>query len=442
MIFSKPTHKTLEVFGISRDLPLNYVTRPDVDDALLENLTRDKHLVIYGSSKQGKTSLRKHCLQENDYVVVQCSNKWSLAELYAAILKQVGYEITQSSTRTTSGKNRILAKITATIWGYGTEIEGEIEEEKSNAVTKQPLELDPEDVNDIIKALDKFKKFIILEDFHYLSIETQKDFSVALKAFHEKSKLCFIVVGVWLEEGRLTIYNGDLTGRIVAINADKWVKEELQKVIISGENLLNIEFDDRFKNELIDECFESVYLVQEVCYKCCKSNKIHETQKDKKKIGSENIAKGLIKEVVEEQKGRYSSFIVQFSSGFQDTALQMYKWLLLPILISDVEHLEEGLRLSEIRKILQANHPMKDALNVGNITQALQSCASLQVSKDIKPIILDYDQTNLKLNVVDRGFLIWLDSQIRNELLEFTDLPDMSQIINPFKHSIQLFPDC
>ena len=442
MIFSKPTHKTQEVFGISRDLPLNYVTRPDVDDALLENLTRDKHLVIYGSSKQGKTSLRKHCLQENDYVVVQCSNKWSLAELHAAILKQVGYEITQSSTRTTSGKIRILAKMTATLWGYGTEVEGEIEGEKSNAVTKQPLELDPEDVNDIIKALDKFKKFIILEDFHYLNIETQKDFSVALKAFHEKSKLCFIVVGVWLEEGRLTIYNGDLTGRIVAINADKWVKEELQKVISSGENLLNIEFDDSFKNELIDECFESVYLVQEVCYKCCKLNKIHETQKEKKKIGSENIAKGLIKDVVEEQKGRYSSFIVQFASGFQDTALQMYKWLLLPILISDVEHLEEGLRLSEIRKILQANHPTKDGLNVGNITQALQSCASLQVGKDIKPIILDYDQTNIKLNVVDRGFLIWLDNQIRDELLELANLPDMSQIINPLKHSIQLFPDC
>ena len=50
-----------------------------------------------------------------------------------------------------------------------------------------------------------------------------------------------------------------------------------------------------------------------------------------------------------------------------------------------------------------------EELNPGNITQALQSTASLQVKKDIKPIILDYDQTNVRLNVVDKSFfLIWL----------------------------------
>ena len=60
-------HKATDVFGISRDLPLNYVSRPSADDFLVENLTRDKHLVIYGSSKQGKTCLRKHCLNQDDY---------------------------------------------------------------------------------------------------------------------------------------------------------------------------------------------------------------------------------------------------------------------------------------------------------------------------------------------------------------------------------------
>lgn len=46
--------KTAEVFGIVRDIPLNYVDRNEVDNLLIENLTRDKHVVIYGSSKQGK----------------------------------------------------------------------------------------------------------------------------------------------------------------------------------------------------------------------------------------------------------------------------------------------------------------------------------------------------------------------------------------------------
>ena len=90
------SHTTDEVFGISRDLPLNYTDRPKVDQLLVDNLTRAKHIVIYGSSKQGKTSVRKRCLQDTDYIVVQCSNKWSLDDILSNILKRAGFKITQS----------------------------------------------------------------------------------------------------------------------------------------------------------------------------------------------------------------------------------------------------------------------------------------------------------------------------------------------------------
>ena len=51
-------HRVADVYGINRDLPQNYVARKEVDELFINSLTRDKHLVIYGSSKQGKTSLR------------------------------------------------------------------------------------------------------------------------------------------------------------------------------------------------------------------------------------------------------------------------------------------------------------------------------------------------------------------------------------------------
>ncbi len=55
-----------EVYGIARDVPRNYVVRPGADGALVDSLTRDQHLVIYGSSKQGKTCLRKWNLTDSD----------------------------------------------------------------------------------------------------------------------------------------------------------------------------------------------------------------------------------------------------------------------------------------------------------------------------------------------------------------------------------------
>jgi hypothetical protein len=95
------------VFGVARELPINYVTRDAVDGTFVSSLARDKHIVVFGSSKQGKTCLRKSNLNDDDYSVVTCSNKWSLATLHSAILKAAGYTIEQSTTRTADGSFKI-----------------------------------------------------------------------------------------------------------------------------------------------------------------------------------------------------------------------------------------------------------------------------------------------------------------------------------------------
>jgi hypothetical protein len=280
-----------DIFGISRDLPLNYIERTYVDDIFLKNLVRRQHLVIYGSSKQGKTSLIKHCLDTSDYIFVYCSNKWTLNNLYEVILKQAGFELTGTNTISTSGQQKILAKLKAGVQ------EGEIEQE---SLTKAPLELDsPLDTNDIIASLNaiNFTKFIVLEDFHYLPVDTQKDFAVGLKAFHEKSKLSFIIIGVWLEKNKFSEYNRDLTGRILSINADKWEIEELKKVISHGEALLNIYFTEKFKKDLLVLCYGSVYIIQETCRQCCINDNIYSTQEKYKEVGSTAICSEIIREL-------------------------------------------------------------------------------------------------------------------------------------------------
>jgi len=418
-------HKTSDVYGITRDLPLNYVPRKGIDDAFVDNLTRDKHIVIYGSSKQGKTSLRKYCLKQDDYIIVQCSNKWSLSDLNSAILKHAGYEVTLSTKISVSGKNKVLAQFGGKILGTNINLGGEKESTKTQEIIKGPIELDIDDVNDIISALSelRFDKYILLEDFHYLPPEVQRDFSVALKAYHEKSRYCFIIIGVWLEENRLIVYNGDLTGRVISIDADKWTREQLQEVIATGGVLLNIQFTPSFQAALLDNCYDSVYIVQETCYQACKHEEVHETQPHLKIIGKPEMVDDIVKSVVDQQRGRFASFITQFADGFQETSLKMYQWLLYPILTADLKLLEKGLRLSDMRKSIQAKHPQGKDLNPGNLTQALISTASLQVKKGITPIILDYDQTNGRLRVVDRGFLIWLQHQDKQQLLQEAGLP-------------------
>ena len=237
-----------EVYGISRDVPLNYVERVDVDKKFRDNLGRDKHITIFGSSKQGKTCLRKHCLNTNEYVVVQCSNRWDLSDLNSNILKRAGYEIEVSSKTSISGNAKIIASIKSHFGIGEANIGSELENTKGQETVYSQLELDVDDVNDVIAALNEigFDKKIVLEDFHYLKSEVQKDFAIELKAFHENSKLCFIIVGVWLDENKLVIYNGDLTGRVISVNADLWSEREMRQVIEKGAELLNIKFDEVF----------------------------------------------------------------------------------------------------------------------------------------------------------------------------------------------------
>lgn len=414
-----------DVFGVVRDVPLNYVPREKVDQAFLEALSRTKHIVVYGGSKQGKTCLRKHCLPDDDYIVVQCSNRWSVADINANILKRAGYELTQSNETTATGRQKLIAKFTAGIFGASAEAGAEAESENRQSSTKAPLELDPEDVNDIIGALREidFQKFVVLEDFHYLPPETQRDFAIELKAFHETSDLCMVVVGVWLEENRLIVYNGDLTGRVVPIDADHWSSNELRAVIEAGENLLHVKLSDHFKTELLERSFDSVSIIQEACRRAIRSAGIYQTQYQLTDISFDGDVSALIKEVVDEQSGRYNAFIMNFAEGFQDTRLEMPRWLLWPILTAPADALERGFLYADIRRSLQEVHPEGQNLNPGNITQALQSAASLQVAKDVKPIVLDYDATTRRLSIVDRGFLIWLENQDRDDLLELAGLP-------------------
>ncbi|NPE28571.1 hypothetical protein HNV12_11495 [Methanococcoides sp. SA1] len=421
--------KVDEVYGITRDIPLNYVERESVDIKLLDNLSRRNHIVIFGSSKQGKTCLRKRCLDEDQCIVIQCLNNWGTYELNSAILKKAGYEIKLSSTKSVSGREKISASITGSLVAITSKITGSEEKEEKSESTSRTFDLEPEDPNDIISALESinFDKYIVLEDFHYLPVESQQNFSSSLKAFHESSNFCFIIVGVWLDENRLIVYNGDLTGRVISVNADNWEQNELEEVIDNGAELLNIHFTDRFKRELIDKCYDSVYIVQESCRIACKLQGIAETTTGTPPnidINEETDVSEIIKGIVSQQDARYFSFLTKFSEGFQDTVLKMYGWLLYTILDANINILERGLNYRYIKDTLFDAHPRGNELNPGNLTKALKSISSLQAKKDIKPFILDYNESDRKLTIVDKGLYIWLDSKDPAELMELINIED------------------
>jgi hypothetical protein len=418
-----------DVFGISRSIPYNYVCRDDINGRLVEAISRGRHVVIHGSSKQGKTCLRKWNIEDRSYVALTCSNNWLLADINISILKQAGYVISQSDTKTATGEHKVTAKSQVKISLPGFEgtsaIEGTRGSQSVDETSSTSLELDPSDINEVILALQElaFDKYIVLEDFHYLPRTTQQDFAVALKALHESSELIVIVVGVWLDENKLVQFNGDLTGRVVAINADSWSRDQLRAVIERGAEILDVSFADSFVEGVLNECFDSVWIVQEACFQACREAGIIADISDVGLVGESVDVPFLIREIVDQQSARYSTFIPAFAEGDGQDELGLYRWILGAVLVSDVHQLPGGLAQQDLRDFLSEHHPRRP-IKESALRNTLRRIVRFQAEElGVKPPILDFDESARRLNVVDRSFLIWLEHQDVGELFDDAGLP-------------------
>ncbi len=95
-------YKTTDVFGVKSKLIASYIERDSVDARFNEAIIDGNEVIVYGSSKQGKTSLTlKHLNQEN-YVKVECSPQTQPIDIYKSVLRQLKITFVESETIDTS----------------------------------------------------------------------------------------------------------------------------------------------------------------------------------------------------------------------------------------------------------------------------------------------------------------------------------------------------
>src|SRR4051812_39200993 len=94
--------KLQEVFGVSKQRVLSYLEREAVDGFFVKALGSDKHIIVYGSSKQGKTSLVDKHLPYESNVLVSCTPKFESTDIYKSILRNENIHL-ESATEKSSG---------------------------------------------------------------------------------------------------------------------------------------------------------------------------------------------------------------------------------------------------------------------------------------------------------------------------------------------------
>ncbi|GGI93141.1 hypothetical protein GCM10007973_31790 [Polymorphobacter multimanifer] len=226
-----------EVFGISASVPTyTYVDRQGLDGKFRYLLESDRHIVIYGSSKQGKTSLRRKQLPESQSIIVPCNPDFTIESIYNEIRRQLGARdpLEHTATRTIEGSTQVEAKGKVGIpllsqAEAGGSLDASISHEWETKVGLSSNSDSLVYLSDIIKASGKR---VVIEDFHYLSEDERRRLAFDMKAFWDMS-VFLIVIGVWAEHNLLTLYNNDLDGRVEEIDI-QWNKDDLALVVKRG----------------------------------------------------------------------------------------------------------------------------------------------------------------------------------------------------------------
>ncbi|TMO47198.1 hypothetical protein [Pseudoalteromonas ruthenica] len=426
-------NQTADVFGVKSTLIKTYIERDAVDEKFKSAITDGNEVIIYGSSKQGKTSLILNHLTETQYVKVECSPQTQPIDIYKSILRQLGITYVESETSEKSsehgGKLGAGFKIKIPFIGdtsATTEVSDK-QAQKSGEKTTY-IEYNLALAQDVSELLIKFglDQYIVIENFHYLELSVQETLAYDLRVFQDHH-IIFIVLGIWREANRLIQFNGDLLDRVTEVPVEPWSPDDFQKVISKGESLLNVDFSE-VKDQLIEESFDSVGVVQEICKHCCLIAGVAETAREKVSISQDHLNGALAVKAQEygiRHIRNFEAFVditrrTSNQSGKPSLAFPYYFIRLL--LTHEFENIEKGLSravlLEEIRKI----HHRPDDVRSGDLGKFLHNLTEHQISKKIQPPFVDYDRGGKILKIIDSSLYFFLKNCDREEILE--DIPN------------------
>lgn len=199
---------------------------------------------IIGPSKMGKTILCEQVIGLDNIVEVSGADFNENTDFWAIIAAKVGLpymgEIT-TERASTEGKS----------------------EERDSKSEKYILSKDK-----IIRYYIENNKILVIDDFHYASMEMQMKMAQQLKdAIRRELKV--VVVSLPHRADDAIRHNADLSGRLSLINIETWKEEDLKKIAIKGFDKLEIKIADNIAEKLAIECLTSPQLMQYICLSIC-----------------------------------------------------------------------------------------------------------------------------------------------------------------------------
>lgn len=428
--------KLEEVFGVTSKPIMSYVERSQVDDSFREALESHKQIIVYGSSKQGKTALVTKHLPYDENLLVSLTPKTQLLDVYQTILSQAGVKITGSTTEKSSTESTlsVSAKFKAMIPLFGAAEAATEGGTKAGSADERmyeevPLNIElPQSVADLLKRV-RCDRWVILENFHYLPDDVQQQFAFDLRAYQELG-VRFVILGVWREKNRMAQFNGDLLDRTIEVPVEPWLEADFKRVAEVGGAQLNLTFDDDLLSQIIDASFSSIGVFQELLKHICMCAGVRQTLNDHLVIADVDYLKEAIKIKTNDYGSRHERALEAIAAGHNSGGakgdqlpLFLPYYLVRAILEHGFEGIANGARKANLWDWIRAIHHRGQDVRSNDMTNLLGGIANLQSAKAISPPIFAYDAQQRMLQVVDSTFYFFIKNADAADVLDSIQNP-------------------
>jgi hypothetical protein len=360
----------------------------------------------------------------------------NLTDMYKSILRQTNVEVeigkTSQQTNSLESHATIKAGVKIPFFGSG---EGETGLKGSGGTSTikefRTVEYNlalAQDITEILKAT-KFTKYVVLENFHYLSEDVQGKFAFDLRTFQDVGVI-FVILGIWRERNRLTQFNGDLQDRVVEVAVEPWTKDDFKRVVDKGQASLGVNFSEIY-SDMVSSSYDSIGVLQELCKETCLAAGVTVTQKDSVKT----LTKAHLQTAIDKKYSDYAGRHLKSLEAFSDSSSRsrggrvplFIPYYFIRVLIkSDFEKVTQGFKRRDLHnEILAIHHREAETVRVGDMTNFLNNLISYQIQKNIRPPLFDYDKSITTLKIIDSTLYFFLRNCDREEVL--TNIPVPSE---------------
>ncbi len=339
---------TSDVFGLNTEISeYSYVDRGELDGEIQKYSARNQHIALRGESKSGKSWLR----QKNfpDAVVVQCRIEFSAFDVLKAVLSSLGVSVKISKEKTVGaslefqGEGELGWKLLAKAKASGS-VAGTFE----TSETHEPVGRDAGDLEFICKIIEESGRRIVVEDFHYLTADAQRQMAHDLKAMWDYS-VYIVIIGVWVRQNYLTYLNPDLAGRIREISV-YWTPDDLSEILDKGSKALNLRFSQGISKRLVLDSFGNAGLLQSLSLSTLDEANITCRENEQQVCDSEDHYETAALAYAEQLEAVFLEFARRVSRGIRKRrqATGIYAHVMWAVFDSDDAELIRGVHVDTI----------------------------------------------------------------------------------------------